>query len=344
MRLINANAAAYAAVTLLVGPTPASSQSNEIGESDYSSWFPIKEFPNAQAANLSYWQAEAQTLAGADNWSHYVTRCIETSQKYPEVGSSLDGFVAPARVFDNLLFLGASSVSCWAIETSEGLIMIDAMWNPDDIKTIVLPGLEKFGYQGSDIKALIITHEHLDHYGGAGYIQTTFGTEIYASEPAWEVLDTVEGGPRQGQTVGDGENVTLGDTSITVYSTPGHTDGTVSLHFPVAEGRKKYLAGMFGGVGLPRSGEDMAIQIESFEKFATLAEEHGVSVHLGNHQSHDLSLPYLDVLANRQCEKKGKCSLPNPYVVGTERYARYLRVMGMCVRIKAAREDINLRI
>lgn len=340
---LNLKTLSWATIALLAGPTPASSQSNEIGESDYSSWFPIKEFPNAQAANLSHWQEKAQTLAGADNWSHYAARCIETSQKYPEVGSSPDGFVAPARVFDNLLFLGASSVSCWAIETSEGLIMIDAMWNPDDIKKIVLPGLEKFGYEGSDIKSLIITHEHLDHFGGAGYIQETFGTEIYASEPAWEELDTVEGGPQRGQIVPDGGNVTLGDTAITVYSTPGHTDGTISLHIPVVDGCKKHLAGMYGGGGLPRNAEDMATQIESFERFATLAEEHGVTVHLSNHQSQDHSLQYLDVLANRECDN-GKCSLPNPYVVGTDRYARYLRVMGMCVRVKAARENMNLRI
>ncbi|KAI9172720.1 hypothetical protein HJFPF1_02233 [Paramyrothecium foliicola] len=281
-----------------------SGQTNTPGTTDFSEWFPVTEFPNAQADNLSYWQAEAQRIAGPDLWFEYQWRCIVSSQKYPEIGSSAqqDGFVKPARVFDSVFFIGESSVSAWAIDTGSGLIVIDALWNADEAEKVLIPGLQSFGYEGSDVKALIITHEHLDHFGGALYLQETFGIPVYATEPAWKTLANITGAPVRDMTLADGQVLTVGNTSLTVYSTPGHTPGTLSFFVPVYEHGERHLAGLYGGGGIPSSASDKATQIESFERFASLAEELGADVLLANHQTQDRSLPNLDVLATRQCD------------------------------------------
>ncbi|CAH0057539.1 unnamed protein product [Clonostachys solani] len=327
------------------GVSSVLAQSNEIGSTNFSTWFPITEFPNAQTANLSRWQAEAQKLAGADLWADYQHRCINSAQKYPEIGSAaqLDGFIAPNRPFDSVFFVGSSGVSSWAIDTGDGLILIDALWNPDEAERIIIPGLQTFGYDGSDVKALIITHEHVDHFGGAGWLQETYGIPVYATEECWDILASIDGTPKKEYVLTDGGKLTIGNTTIFTHKTPGHTPGTVSLLIPVYDRGEPHLAGLYGGGGIPSSAEDKATQIESFNKFAGIAQKVGVDVLLSNHQTQDHSLQHFDVLANRQCNGR-TCSLPNPYVVGTERYARYLKLMGLCVRVRAARINQNLRI
>lgn len=312
---------------------------------DFSTWFDVTEFPNAQVSNVSRWQAEAQELAWPDLWQEYQHRCINSQQKYPEIGSAAQtaGFVTPARPFDSLFFVGASGVSAWAIDTGDGLILIDSMDNPDEAEQVIIPGLQAFGYEGTDVKALIITHEHFDHYGGALWLQQTYNITVYASKLAWEALADIDGAPVQEKVLADRDTLTVGNTSVEIYATPGHTPGCVSLMFPVYEHGKKHLAGLYGGGGVPSSAEDKATQIESFQKFTKLVKDRGADVLLSNHQTQDHTLQHLDVLANRQC-RGSRCTLPNPYIVGTERYVRYLKVMGLCVRLKAARLNQLLRI
>lgn len=315
------------------------------GETNFSTWFPITEFPNAQTANVSKIQAEAQRLAGADLRQDYMHRCINAGQKYPEIGAArqIDGFIAPARPFDSLFFVGSSAVSAWAIDTGEGLIVIDALWNAEEAEEILIPGLESFGYTGEDIKALIISHEHIDHYGGALWLQETYGMSVYCSEECWEGMNEAGDGPVKNETLADGQEFTLGNTTIAMYITPGHTPGTLSMVIPLFDRGEPHKAGFYGGGGIPRSAEDKALQIESFGRFQEIAEEHGVDVLLSNHQTQDHSLQNFDELANRICED-AECSVDNPYVVGTEKYVRYLGVMAACVRLNAARQGQDLRV
>lgn len=315
-------------------------------EADFSEWFPITEFPNAQADNLSYWQGQALRVAGTDLWADYAHRCVNIGQKYPELGSAAqsDGFVAPARPFDSVFFVGASSVSVWAIDTGDGLILIDSMWNAAEAEQIVIPGLQSFGYDGFDIKALIISHEHIDHYGGAAWLQKTYGMPLYASELAWAGMAKQTGDiPTKDRVLRDCDKFTVGNTTLRVYHTPGHSPGCLSFLIPLYDHGEKHIAGFYGGGGVPKTAEDKATQIESFQRFSRIAKKHGADVLLTNHQAQDHSLQHFDALANRKCKGK-ECSTPNPYVLGTERYVRWLKVMELCVRINAARIDQALSI
>ncbi|VUC32861.1 unnamed protein product [Clonostachys rosea] len=333
------------AIACLFIPRTTLAQSNVIKPSNYSNWFPVTSFPEAQKDNLSYWQAEAQTLAGADLWADYQQRCINNGQKYPEIGSAaqIDGFVEPGRPFDSLFFVGASSVSSWAIDTGDGLILIDSMWNPGDAEKVIIPGLEAFGYNGSSVKALLISHEHVDHFGGAKYLQETYNIPAYASQQCWDTMSTIEGTPAKQHVVRDGDELTIGNTTISIVHTPGHTPGTISFLVPVYDRGVRYLAGIYGGGGVPTAVDAKNNQIQSFQKFQKISRDAGVDVLLGTHQAQDHTLQYLDVLNNRKCDGL-KCSLPNPYIVGNERYVRWLRVMEMCVRIHAARTNQFLSV
>lgn len=311
---------------------------------DFSTWFNITEFPNPQVANVARLQAEAQDLAEGRLWYDYVHRCIN-SQKYPTISNNVQtpGWVTPARAFDSLFFVGYSFVSSWAIDTGDGIILIDALNNAEEAEKVIIPGLKAFGYDARDIKALVITHEHFDHYGGAAWFQDTFNTPVYASSAAWTGMKKLEGTPSIDKTLDEGDVLEIGNTTVRVFATPGHTPGTISLIFPVYDRGQKHVAGLYGGGGIPSKAEDKSTQVQSFLRFSRLAKEAGVDVLISNHQTQDHTLQNLDVLANRQCSGK-KCSLPNPFVVGNKRYVRYLELMAKCVELQAARQGQNLDI
>jgi glyoxylase-like metal-dependent hydrolase (beta-lactamase superfamily II) len=77
--------------------------------------------------------------------------------------------VAPLKVFDNLYYVGPGSVSAWLISTSDGLILIDAAQEP--LVDHVIDSIRKVGFDPADIKYILISHGHLDHFGGVGKIQ-----------------------------------------------------------------------------------------------------------------------------------------------------------------------------
>ncbi|KAF5011063.1 hypothetical protein FDECE_2802 [Fusarium decemcellulare] len=323
------------AIACLSFLTPAFGQG---GPTDFSAWFNITEFPNAQAANVSRLQVEAQELATGRLWYDYVHRCIN-SQKYPTISNNVQtpGWVTPAQPFDSLFFVGYSYVSAWAIDTGDGVILIDTLNNAEEAQKVIIPGLKTFGYTGDDIKALVITHEHFDHYGGAAWFQDTFNTPIYASEAAWAGMSQLKNTPKKDKILADDDILKVGNTSVRVFTTPGHTAGTISLIFPVYDRGVKHTAGLYGGGGIPSKAEDKVTQVESFLRFARIAKKSGVDVLLSNHQTQDHTLQNLDILANRQCSGK-KCTSPNPFVVGTGQYVRYLELMAKCVELQAARQ------
>ena len=47
--------------------------------------------------------------------------------------------------------------------------------------------------------------------------------------------------------VTDGQKLTLGDTTLTLYLTPGHTEGTISTIVPVRDGGQRHVAAAWGG-------------------------------------------------------------------------------------------------
>ena len=157
----------------------------------------------------------------------------------------------PVRVFDNLYFVGQTEYSAWAVTTSAGIILIDALWDYS-VRDEVVGGLQKLGLDPRTIKYVVISHAHIDHAGGARYLQDRFGAHVILSAADWELLGRDTGPwpkPRRDLTATDGQKLTLGDTTLTLYLTPGHTPGTISTLIPVKDAGQPHLAAEWGGTG-----------------------------------------------------------------------------------------------
>ena len=130
-------------------------------------------------------------------------------------------YAEPVKIFDNLYFVGTKVHGSWAVTTSDGIIIIDTLYNYATEPEIA-GGLRKLGLDPAKIKYVVISHGHGDHDGGAKFLQDQFGPHLILSAADWELAerDTRNPKPRRDLVATDGEKLTLGDETVTLYITP----------------------------------------------------------------------------------------------------------------------------
>jgi metallo-beta-lactamase class B len=229
------------------------------------------------------------------------------------------------KVFDNLYFFGQSEYAVWAIATSEGIIVLDTIFDYS-VEEEVAGGMKKMGLDPANIKYAIVSHAHPDHDGGARFLQDHYGTRVIMSPADWDVLDKRTNGakPKRDVEATDGQRLTLGDTTLTLYITPGHTPGTISTVFPVKDNGTPHLAALWGGVGLNRDPESVETYIRSVQRFSGIVKQAGADIILANHTDWDRSKINLPILAERAPGN------PNPYIVGNAKALNFLKVAEEC--------------
>jgi metallo-beta-lactamase class B len=233
--------------------------------------------------------------------------------------------VEPVKVFDNLYFFGQSEYAVWAITTSQGIIVLDTIFDYS-VEDEVVGGMKKLGLDPANIKYAIVSHAHPDHDGGAKFLQDHYGTRVVMSPADWDVLDKRTNGtkPKRDLEATDGQKLTLGDTTVTLYITPGHTPGTISTIFPVKDNGTPHLAALWGGVGLNQDRESLEKYIRSAQRFSGIVRQAGADVILANHTDWDRSKINLPILAKRAPGS------PNPYIVGNAKALNFLKVAEEC--------------
>jgi metallo-beta-lactamase class B len=233
----------------------------------------------------------------------------------------------PVKVFDNLLYVGMTEFSTWAVTTSDGIIIIDPIFDYS-VEDEVVEGLRKLGLDPADIRYVLVSHGHYDHAGGAKYLQDRFGARVLLSAADWDLLEDngADWVPQRDVEVVDGQKLMLGDTTLEMYLTPGHTNGTISTLIPVRDGGEPHVAALWGGTlfNFGPDAERFVAYAESAERFREIATRAGADVLLSNHTDYDGSKEKLPALANRAAGE------PHPYVVGTDSVRRYLTVAHEC--------------
>ncbi len=241
--------------------------------------------------------------------------------------------VEPQKVFDNLYYVGEKEFSAWAITTSQGIIVLDAIFDYS-VEDEVVEGLKKLGLDPAQIKYVIISHGHLDHAGGAKLLQDRFGARLIMSAADYDLLDQQNPTwkPKRDIVATDGYKLTLGDTTLTLYLTPGHTEGTISTLIPLRDGNQRHLAAAWGGTLFnfgpikPR----LVAYANSAERFKGIVAREKADVMLSNHTVYDGSKTKLPAVAAR---RPGQ---PHPYVIGNDAVQRYLGTVGECAQAAIA--------
>jgi glyoxylase-like metal-dependent hydrolase (beta-lactamase superfamily II) len=169
--------------------------------------------------------------------------------------------------------------SVFGDESSREGLVVDPGDEVDEILDIVRK-------HGLAVKAIVITHAHIDHIGGAQKLKAATGAPVYLNPNDAELqamLDVQAGwlGVRPPENVEidsaakDGDRLQLGTTDIQILHTPGHTQGSICLWMP-AEGRLVAGDTLFrdsiGRTDLP-GGDGRQIIRSIHDKLLTLPEE-----------------------------------------------------------------------
>jgi len=143
-----------------------------------------------------------------------------------------DWYAPPAIIFDNFYFIGSKGAGVFAVNTSEGIFLIDTNFDWD-IQELV-QGLLNFGLDPENIKYILITHAHDDRYWGAKTLQDMLPkAHVVMGAADWDLIaknnDPARVKPKRDIAATDGQKFTMGGTTVTVYVTPGHTPGALSM-------------------------------------------------------------------------------------------------------------------
>jgi glyoxylase-like metal-dependent hydrolase (beta-lactamase superfamily II) len=152
---------------------------------------------------------------------------------------------------------GLAPAAAYVVETSEGLVLIDA--GLDQAATELKQQMASLRLDWRRIRAIFLTHVHGDHSGGAQHLRAVTGARVYAGQGDAAVLRAA--GPRDAfySTYGmptnitphpttvdvelsDGQEIAVGDVRFRALSTPGHTPGSICYEMERA-GRQVLFSG-----------------------------------------------------------------------------------------------------
>jgi len=155
------------------------------------------------------------------------------------------------KVIGNVYFVGSAELASFLITTPQGHILINS-----DFETtvpVIRASVEKLGFKFTDIKILLGSHAHGDHMEGDALVKELSGARVMAMEQDVPWLRKMTPGNKPhpiDKILKDGEQVTLGGTTLTAHLTAGHTPGCTTWTTKVEENGKSYNVLIVCSVGV----------------------------------------------------------------------------------------------
>lgn len=216
--------------------------------------------------------------------------------------------IEPFRIFGNLYYVGDRKVTSHLIDTGDGLILFDTGYG--HTTHMLLASIRALGFDPMDIRYIIHSHGHFDHFGSGNELRALTGAKVFMSGVDTRLLREkperalVQWGPCPGDPVcwpdveiEDGDHIRLGSTDITCVLSPGHTCGTMTFFFDVTDGERTLRAGYFGGAGLLTVYKDYCRKFDLPLNKSQMLEEtlrklknYRVDIMLGNHPPQNRTL------------------------------------------------------
>lgn len=232
--------------------------------------------------------------------------------------------VEPFRIIGNTYYIGDLFCPSYLIDAGEGLILLDTPFSPSVY--LLIQSIWELGFNPKDIKYIIHSHGHADHYGcTVPLVQLTHCKTAMGEYDAQQLKTWVrEGHPKHwGYCYDsfvpdiwfkDGDIFEFGTLSLRTVHVPGHSAGAMAYFWEQTEDGKTYTCGTFGGTGFntlsrkycqdnhvpERIREDF---IHSLDKVC----EEKVDVHIGNHAFQSF------LFEKHALVKSGSC-VGNPFI------------------------------
>src|SRR5262249_50250149 len=147
----------------------------------------------------------------------------------------------PHKVIGNLYYIGTRTLSSYLITTPAGHILINSTYERN-VRTIE-KSVTDLGFKFTDVRIVLGTHAHGDHQEGDALIKELTGAQVFAMLEDVAALEAMRPGGKLhpiDRMLHDGEQVTLGGTTLIAQLTAGHTRGCTTWTMRAQEGSRTY--------------------------------------------------------------------------------------------------------
>ena len=240
-------------------------------------------------ANISSSFAEIE-LIKRDVWQDTV---------WHQWGQSNPGWlepIGPFRIIGNIYYVGTQGIGAYLIRSEQGHILLDGGL-PQNAKQIIA-NIVSLGFELAQVKYLINSHAHFDHSGGLSELKRLTGAKLIASKPdaAWLENGLYPGSDEPSfycvpvvvdQIIQNGEDLKLGENTLTAHITPGHSPGCTSWQSDALEEQVSYRVVFFCGAAV--AGNQLFPKpqylgiIQDYQTTLTTIKDWKIDVYLSNH-------------------------------------------------------------
>jgi metallo-beta-lactamase class B len=216
----------------------------------------------------------------------------------------------PHKVIGNIYYVGTETLAAFLVTTPQGHILVNTMY--ERTVPVIQKSVEQLGFKFTDIKIVLGSHAHADHMEGDALVKQLTGAQVMAMEQDVAALQAMQPGGKAhpiDKVLHDGDQVTLGGTTLVAHLTPGHTKGCTTWTMKAQEDGRSYDVVIIGSMGvnpgmrLVNNPNNPAIADEYVQGFKTLRSL-PCDVPLGSH-------PAMYNMVSKQAKLGSK---PNPFI------------------------------
>jgi metallo-beta-lactamase class B len=156
----------------------------------------------------------------------------------------------PHKIVGNLYYVGSRSLASFLIATPDGHILINTNW--EDGVPNLRKSVEDLGFDFEDIEIILGSHAHADHMQGDALVKELTGASVMAMSEDVPLLRNMRPGGKEhpiDEILQDGDEVSLGGSTLVARRTPGHSPGCTTWTMTIAEGDQRYDVVIIGSMG-----------------------------------------------------------------------------------------------
>lgn len=232
--------------------------------------------------------------------------------------------VKPFKIVGRTYYVGDLFCPSYLIDADEGLVLLDTPFSPSAY--LLIQSIWELGYDPKDIKYIIHSHGHCDHYGCTIPLMHLSGCKTVMGEHDAKQLAVwaKDGHPAHwGYSydsflpdiwLKDGDVFNFGRLSMRAIHVPGHSPGAMAYFWGETENGQTYTCGTFGGTGFntlshkycKENGVSESIREDFIHSLDKVRNER-VDVHIGNHAFQSF------MFEKQALVKNGNCT-SNPFI------------------------------
>jgi metallo-beta-lactamase class B len=210
----------------------------------------------------------------------------------------------PHKVVGNIYYVGTRTLSSYLITTPAGHILLNSTYERN-VRTIET-SVTALGFRFADIRIVLGTHAHGDHQEGDALVKELTSGQVMAMREDVPALEAIKPGGKAhpiDRTLRDGDEVTLGGTTLVAHLTAGHTRGCTTWTMRAQEGGR--VVNVVFACSY-RSPANVTPEIENeFNRTFKVVRGLPCDVPLGDHPAqYDMAAKYARV----------KAGAPNPFL------------------------------